>query len=158
MTRPEHPSLVYLDSNALIYAITKKPAGEPVAELLRLADAGKLTVAISTLSFVEVRGYSNTDPYPAEQDREVIDYLDSERLMHIDFNRRVALRARRISYDYKLKTLDAMHMAAAVVAGADVLMTADGDFRPGRLNPGRMVEGVWVDAPYAPGDPTLFPA
>ncbi|HEY9414419.1 MAG TPA: PIN domain-containing protein [Pseudonocardia sp.] len=158
MTRPEHPSLVYLDTNALVYAISDKPAGEPVAELLRLAVAKKVIVAISTLSYVEVRGYGNADPYPAELDRQVIDYLDSEHLLHIDFNRRVALRARRISYDYKLKTLDAMHMASAVVAGADVLMTADGDFRPGRLSPGRMIEGVWVDAPYAPGDPPLFSA
>jgi hypothetical protein len=55
---------VYLESNTLIRVVTKKPGYEPVAELLRLADAGKLTVLISMLTYVEVRGWGKKDPYP----------------------------------------------------------------------------------------------
>jgi predicted nucleic acid-binding protein len=96
--RPDSPSSVYLDSCALIYAVTKHAGHEPVAEVLRLAQHGKLTVVISTLSYVELGNY------------------------------------------------DAIHLASAVAAGADVLMTADKGFPRGR-----QVEGVWVDEPYEPG-------
>ncbi|MFU8849418.1 type II toxin-antitoxin system VapC family toxin [Micromonospora sp. SL1-18] len=142
---------MYLDSNALIYAIMKRPDGEPVLEVLRLAEAGKLTVAISTFSYVEVRGYGNNDPYPPDRDRQVIELLDSPHIVRVEFSRRVALRARRLGYEHRLKGFDAAHLASAVEAAVDVFMSTDTDF--GRV---RRIEGVWVDKPYAPGDPTLF--
>ncbi len=54
MVRPDSPASVYLDANALIYAVTKRPGYEPVAEILRLAQAGKIKALISTLAYVEV--------------------------------------------------------------------------------------------------------
>lgn len=149
--RPENPSSVYLDTNALVYAITNKPKGKPVAEILRLAQAGKITVFISVLSYVEVRGYSNNDPFPPERDHECVALLDSAHLVRVEFARRIALRARRLAYEYRLKNFDAVHLASAIEAEADVFMSADRDFAHGR-----MIEGVWVDDLYEPGDPTLF--
>lgn len=151
MVRPEKPSSVYLDTNALVYAITDKPAGKPVAEILRLAQAGKITVYVSVLSYVEVRGYSNSDPYPPERDRRCIELLDSAHLIRVEFARRVALRARRFAHQYRLKNFDAMHLASAVEADVDVFMSADKGFPHGQL-----IEGVWLDEPYEPGDPSLF--
>lgn len=149
--RPENPSSVYLDANALIHVITNKPAGKPVAEVLRLAEAGKLTVCISVLSYVEVRGYGKNDPYPADRDQQCIRLLDSGRFTHVEFGRRVALRARKYAHSYKLNNPDAIHLASAVEADADVFMSTDNDFPRGRH-----VDGVWIDEPYEPGDPTLF--
>lgn len=150
MARPENPSSVYLDSNALIYAIVKRPGHEPIAEVLRLAQADKLTVVISTLSYVDVRGWGRTDPYPPDLDRRCIDVLDDPRLLRVEFTRKVAVNARRVAYTYGLKNPDAIHLASAVEAGVDVLMTADMRFPHGQL-----VEGVWVDVPYEPGPPVL---
>ncbi|GGM20019.1 MULTISPECIES: hypothetical protein [Micromonospora] len=56
MARPDNPTSVYLDSNTLIYAITKKPSYEPVAAVLRLAEASKIVVVISNFTYVGVFG------------------------------------------------------------------------------------------------------
>ncbi|MEU4715517.1 type II toxin-antitoxin system VapC family toxin [Micromonospora purpureochromogenes] len=149
--RPENPSSVYLDSNTLIYAMTKRPGYEPVAEVLRLAEAKKLEVIISDLSYVEVRGWPNKDPYPPGLDQACLAALDSPRLLRVEFSRGIALRARRYAYSYSLGNYDAVHLASAVEAGADVLMTWDKDLKRVRL-----VDGVWVHEPYDIGDATLF--
>ncbi|MGV9805560.1 type II toxin-antitoxin system VapC family toxin [Micromonospora chersina] len=151
MARPNNPSSVYLDSNTLIYAVTKQPGYEPVAEILRLADAGKLNVIISMLSYVEVRGWGKSEPYPQELDERGIAALDSPSFIRVELSRGVALRARRYAYTYRLANYDAVHLAAAVEGNADVLMTWDRDFPSGRS-----IDGVWVDRPYEVGDPTLF--
>lgn len=149
--RPENPSSVYLDTNALVYAITNKPKGKPVDEILRLAEAGKLTVYISTLSYVEVRGFSNSDPYPPEQDQKCIALLDRAHLVKVEFARRTALRARHFAYQYRLKNFDAVHLASAKEADAEVFMSADADFGKGRF-----IEGIWIDDVYELGGPNLF--
>lgn len=142
---------MYLDTNALIHAILDKPAGKPVAEILRLAEAGKITVFVSVLAYVEVRGYSNNDPFPPELDQRCVELLDSAHLTRVEFGRRIALRARGFAYQYRLKNYDAVHLASAVEAEVDVFMSADTDFLHGRF-----IEGVWIDDPYEPGDPRLF--
>ncbi|WP_433263298.1 type II toxin-antitoxin system VapC family toxin [Micromonospora vinacea] len=68
-----------------------------------------------------------------------------------EFARWVALHARRLAHQYRLKNFDAIHVASAVEADANVFMSADKDFPQGQL-----IEGVWVDEPYEPGDPPLF--
>jgi predicted nucleic acid-binding protein len=67
--------------------------------------------------------------------------------VQIDFHRGVALRARQYAQQHGLKNYDAIHLASAVDASADVLMTTDKGFPIGQS-----VDGVWVDQPYAPGD------
>jgi predicted nucleic acid-binding protein len=149
--RPKSPASVYLESNTLIRTITKKPGYEPVAEVLRLADSGKLTVLISMLTYVEVRGWGKKDPYPEALDKEGIRLLDSPSLVRIELSRRVAVRARECAWRYALNNYDALHLASALEYPADVLMTWDTDFKfP------RSIEGVWVDEPYEFGDPTLI--
>ncbi|MET8359349.1 type II toxin-antitoxin system VapC family toxin [Micromonospora sp. NPDC005171] len=151
MARPDYPSSIYLDSNTLIRALLNKSGAEPIAELLRLAQAGKIRIVISTLSYVEVRGWGKTDPYPSDLDDRCLALLDSPAIERVEFFREVAVRARRYAYTYRLSNYDAVHLASAVVASVDVLMTGDTDFPHGRS-----IDGVWVDEPYAPGDPTLF--
>lgn len=152
--RPSEPTSVYLDSNTLIYAITKRPGHEPIAEVLRLAEARKLTVLISNLTYVEARGWARKDPYPQDLDEECVRLLDSPHLTRVELTRRVAIRARRYAWSRKLNNYDAVHLASAVEYPADVFMTADTDFPIGTT-----VDGVWIDRPYEPGDPPLpFPA
>lgn len=85
MARPDCPSSVYLDSDTLIYAVTEKDGCEPVLAVLRLAEARKLEVVISDLSYVEVRGWGKNDPYPPELDRRCRDALDSTNLVRVEF-------------------------------------------------------------------------
>ncbi|WP_307849009.1 PIN domain-containing protein [Micromonospora sp. U56] len=113
----------------------------------------KLEVFISDLSFVEARGWSNTDPYPPDLDRKCRNALDSNSLVRMEFSRRIALRARGYAHTYRLGNYDAIHLASAVEASADVLMTWDK-----KLLRARYVDGVWIEEPYEIGAPGLFPA
>ncbi len=149
--RPDSPASVYLDANALIYAVTKRPGYEPVAEILRLAQAGKIKALISTLAYVEVRGWSRADPYPHELDEEGIRLLDSPHLLRVEFTRRVAIRARGYAHHYGLRNPDAMHLASAAEYPAEVFMTWDTGFPHGTV-----VDDVWIDEPYEPGAPRLM--
>ncbi|NBE80294.1 type II toxin-antitoxin system VapC family toxin [Micromonospora rubida] len=153
MARPDNPTSVYLDSDTLIYAITKKPGYEPVAAVLRLAEARKLQVVISDLSYIEVRGWGLVDPYPPELDERCLAALDSPSLTRVELSRGLAIRARRYAYGRSLGNYDALHLASAVEAGAGVLMTWDK-----RLLRAQYVDGVWIEEPYQLGDPALFDA
>nr|MDT0661657.1 PIN domain-containing protein [Micromonospora sp. DSM 115978] len=115
-----------------------------MAEILGLADAGKLTVAISMLAYIEVRGWGKRDPYSEALDKEGVRLLDSPSLVRVELSRRVAVRARECAWKYSLNNYDALHLASALEYPVDVLMTWDTDFGfP------RQIEGVWVDEPYS---------
>jgi predicted nucleic acid-binding protein len=88
-----------------------------------------------------VRGWGRGDSYPPKLDQDCIELLD--RIVQVEFSRRVAQAARKLAYMYQLKNYDAIHLASAVDAGVDVLMTWDKGFPLGQR-----VEGVWVDEPY----------
>lgn len=152
MARPENPASIYLDSAALLLAINKQPGFEPVEDVLQLADAGKITLYTSALVYVEVRGQGLGGPFDEAADARVLAILDGPRIITIDFHRTLAIRARRYAHQYSLKNSDAVHVASAVEASADVLMTSDKGFKLGR----REIDGVWIDEPYTPGDPRLF--
>ena len=63
----------------------------------------------------------------------------------------MAIRARQYAQLHRLRNYDAIHLASAVEARADVLMTWDRDFPHGQT-----IDGVWIDVPYEPGEPSLF--
>lgn len=151
MTPPNNPLSVYLDSNALIAVLQAEPTHELVVDVLDRARQGKLTVYISALSYVEVRGFSNSEPYPADRDKAALDLLDSPSLVQVEFSRGVGIEARRIAHSYRLKCADAIHVASAVRAGADVLITSD------KQLVGRgVIGGVYLAEPYELGGATLF--
>ncbi|MEV5411576.1 type II toxin-antitoxin system VapC family toxin [Thermopolyspora sp. NPDC052614] len=146
MTPPSNPSSVYLDSNALIYLLQGGPGHGDVLHALALAMDGKLNLYISTLSYVEVRGYGNDEPYPAERDKIATELLDSPSLTLVEFSRGVALKARKIAHTYRLKNPDAIHIASALYAEAEVLFTADQQLKSRGL-----IEGVHITEPYLIG-------
>jgi predicted nucleic acid-binding protein len=151
VARPVNFTTIYLDSSALLKAIKNEDGHEHVAAVLRLVDLKQITVFGSPVTMVEVRGQPRGQ-HSAEIDRRVLADLDSARLNLVEFSRRVALRARDYVGRHGLKPLDAIHLASAVEAGAEVLWSCDGDFR--KLWRSR-VDGVWVDEPYEFGDQPL---
>lgn len=67
------------------------------------------------------------------------------------FFRPVARRSRSYCHSHRLKPYDAIHLASAVAAKADVLMACDTGFPFAQK-----IEGVYVSLPYAPGGGDLF--
>lgn len=153
MTPPSDPSSVYLDSNALIGVIAGHDGHEHTVQVLELARQGKMAVFVSTVSYVEVRGWGLQDPYPPERDKATLGLLDSPSVVPVEFSRGVALHARKIAYTHGLKNYDAIHVASAAAAGAEVLFTRDTQM----CGRGR-IEGVCICEPYEIGGPTLFGA
>ncbi|MEH0823428.1 MULTISPECIES: type II toxin-antitoxin system VapC family toxin [unclassified Micromonospora] len=151
MGRPNTPETVYLDSCAFLYVLNGTKGFEPVADLLRIADAGQVTILTSPLILVEVRGAERSAAFDVSRENYVRRLIDNPRLLLVEFDRTVALKARDLTWRYQLKPADAIHLASAVVGGADAFMTFDGDFPCGTN-----VEGVWVDKPYKHGGPDLF--
>jgi len=150
VSRPDKPDSVYLDSCGLIYVLTRYPGYEPIERLLALSDAGQLTIMISPLSLVEVRGQGRAS-FDAAKDKQARSLVDNPRFLMIEFDREVAVKARDMVRRFKLKNFDAIHLASAVVGQADTLMTYDKGFPQGQS-----VDGVWVDEPYTYGGPDLF--
>jgi predicted nucleic acid-binding protein len=140
-----------MDSNTLIVGVLKRKGFEPVQGLLNLAQAGRIELYISALTYVEVRGAGRNDPYDADVDQAILAALDSPSFMIVEFYRGLAIRARQYTQTLRLKNYDAIHLASATEAQADVFMTWDTDFARGTA-----VDGVWIDEPYEPGDPPLF--
>lgn len=149
--RPRDPESVYLDSNTLICIVKAESGHEVLTEVLRLGEIRKVTLFISALSMVEVRGWRRNEAYPVDEDARVLAMLDAPQFVPVEFGRAVALRARAYTHRYGLANYDAIHLASAVQAQVDVLMTFDRGFPRGQR-----VDGVWIDEPYQPGD-DVFP-
>lgn len=144
MARPGNFSSIYLDSSALLSAIQAEAGHEPIAEVLRLASQGRLTVYASAVILVEVRAQRRGHA-DASSDEHALRILDSARLIDVELSRGVAMRAREYVGSHGLRPLDAIHLASAVAAETEVFWSWDGDF--GKLA-GSAVDGVWVDQPY----------
>lgn len=151
MARPEDPKTIYLDSSAIISAIKSEPGHEPVTRVLEAAEARRLSLITSTVLLVEVRGSGLGGAAHGEQEAQILARLDSPQVLLVELDRTVALKARRLAQQLGLKNYDAIHLASAIIGGADVIMAFDSDFPFGR-----QIEGLWVDRPYAPGGPDLF--
>lgn len=152
MARPESPKTIYLDSCSIISLILKQNGWEVVQRVTELADQGKIKLVTSTLLLVEARGQGRGAPFDAQKDSQIISILDTPRWIQIELDRSVALTARRLAMRFGLSNYDAIHLASAIEAEADVLMTLDTKFA--RLN--QTVEGVWVGLPYPPAGPDLM--
>ncbi|TDU89186.1 putative nucleic acid-binding protein [Kribbella voronezhensis] len=151
MTSPDRPSAVYLDSSAFIAAILAEHGSEPIIDLLEKVEQGSITLVAATASLVEVRGGGLSRPADPAVDAAILSRLLGPNVLLVELDRVTALKARALAQKYRLKTWDAVHLASAIVGGAEVLMTLDTDF-PLDTD----VEGVWVCKPYQLGGHHLF--
>ncbi len=150
MARPDSPEVIYLDSNTLCRFIIGDHV-ETIGRVIEAVDAGQVELIISPLLLVECRGQPRKDPIDDDLERRLLDILDNPRHTPVEFTRSVALKARELALRHGMKNYDAIHLAHAIMARADVLMTTDKGF-PLETE----VEGVWVGAPYIFGAPSLF--
>lgn len=112
--------MIYLDSCILIYAIEDRTDRGDVVR--RRLDATEDVLAASPLVLHECL----VGPLRA-QDMELRDRYRSvlERLRTIDLTTQVFVRAAELRAGYNLKTPDALHLAAAQLAGCTQLWTND---------------------------------
>ncbi len=150
MARPDSPKAIYLDSNTLCRFIVGEEV-ETIARVINAVDAGQVDLIISPLLLVECRGQPRKGPVDTDIEERMLKILDNPRHLMVEFTRSIAIKARGLALQHGMKNYDAIHLAHAVVAGADVLMTTDEGF-PLETD----VDGVWVGKPYSWGAPSLF--
>ena len=99
-------------------------------ELARLifdsGEAGLIAVFTSTVTLVEVRRGTDSSSVSEQTRIRLIDSLfDRSLTRFVDVDRDVALSARRIANRYGIRTMDAIQVASAEVAGCDELFIWD---------------------------------
>lgn len=112
--------MIYLDSRILIYAIEDEgPRGAAVRNALREVE---VAVASSPLALQECLVGPLRGRNPELRDRYLAMF---ERIEEVTLNAAIFVRAAELRADFGLKTPDALHLAAAQIAGCTELWTND---------------------------------
>ena len=119
-------STVVVDAAPFIYILESHPRfADQFAGLFEAAAAGKLTIALSTITLAEVL----TGPFKAGQTALAKRYekaLSGYTLIPVTPS--IAVLAAQLRAQYQLKLPDAIQLATALDAGAAALVTHDRDF------------------------------
>ena len=88
-----------------------------------------LEAVVSTLAVTEllIRPFRSRHPGEAEKVVDLLRRIPNCKYISPDFD--IAIEAARIRARYSLATVDSVHLATSLVAGADLFITNDGDFR-----------------------------
>jgi predicted nucleic acid-binding protein len=134
--------LSFIDTNILIYAVDE---GEP--EKLGIASAlveehlveGDGMISVQVLREFYSASLRLSRPLSEEQAQEMVGYFSAFRTLAEDAG--MVLGAIRRSREYMLSFWDALIVEAALIGGADRLLTED-------LQHGQEIEGVRVENPF----------
>ena len=119
-----------LDTSPFIYFIEQNAVYlDVVREVMRLIDTQSLAASCSVITLTEVltKPYQTNDQVLANQYRTILS--GSRNLSVIDINAAIADRAARLRADYRLRTPDALQLAAALDSGCDAFLCNDRDLR-----------------------------
>ena len=142
MAKDKAPKRVLLDASALIGLIQGDPEFAVLKSLLQALENGEARLVESTAIFVEVLPNRSTDLDPSVRE-DILTLLRGPDVEIVDVNLVVASKAAVLRTQYGLKTWDAIHIATAIVTGADVVIGRDRKFPDGEV-----VEGVSIREPY----------
>ncbi|MER6598961.1 type II toxin-antitoxin system VapC family toxin [Streptomyces parvus] len=150
MGETDRPESAYLDTTCFIDWAQGTESHQEAESMLRAARAGHVRLYTSTVTFAEARGNQDS------QHRQTIRTLLQEPYITlVDVTRRVGLIANDITaIAPKIKGLDAVHMASAVFARAEVFISRN--FRD--FTPDTYCKGVLLRTPFEYGGDTLFTA
>lgn len=132
---------VYLDSSALLKRVVAEAESRNLAARIReLADA-EATLFTSTLAWVEVSRALRRAPLPSPADATHLADLALSGVATAPLDDEVIALARRLGPP-TLRTLDALHLATAVLLDADLLVAYDH-----RLASAAGEAGLFVESP-----------
>lgn len=153
MARPDRPQRAYLDACCYIDWAEGKHSCATVETWLHAARKRQMQIIASTAMFAEARGTGNHGQQDADGEQRIRQLLQEPYVTLVDVTRRIGLLARRISIERpRIKGMDALHLATAVYAEAEVFLSRN--FRD--FSPGDQYQGVWMEEPYEFGGDGLF--
>ena len=117
---------VYLDSSALIKRVFREPESEAIVATLERYVGGGAALYSSSLAWVEV-GRALRARADDEAPATLADYMDValSGIAEYPMTEAVVSLARRIGSP-RLRSLDAIHLAAATIVDADIVLAYDG--------------------------------
>jgi predicted nucleic acid-binding protein len=150
---PEYKRL-YLDADVYLALIKGESGRVDIARtLLRGAQDGQFRVVASTLLYAEVCGHGEVRAAAdqAAVDQKIGAFFEHGFIEWVEVDLVVAREARRLSRTQRLRGADAIHLASAIRARCDVLMTWNKNDFP----IGQTVEDVEVREPFLFGQSTI---
>jgi predicted nucleic acid-binding protein len=141
-----HGRLVYVDSAPFIYFMEKNQAYEkPLDAFFSLMSRGEVQAITSAMTLAEVlvKPYQHKQ-WTLAQKYELI-FEGTPELTLVSVDSEVGRLAAELRASYALLTPDAIHMATAVVHGADFFLTNDSDFRKVDPMDKRLPKVVFID-------------
>jgi predicted nucleic acid-binding protein len=121
---------LYLDSNILIYLVEgNTAASELVLAAFREIESHAITLYTSEITLTECLNgaYRAGLDALAETYLEILGTEALITLLPVDSD--VCIAAARLGAEHRLKTVDAIHLASATLAGCQALLSNDGGFR-----------------------------
>lgn len=119
----------YVDSSVIIAWLKGEEGRRDVfTDILIAAEAGAFKVYTSTVTIAEVHRPRRHQQGTEKDSDQLLDLFEQDFLVFIDVDRRVAERAHRLCRDTGLRPFDALHVASALRANCEVLLSWDDRF------------------------------
>jgi len=120
----------YFDSSLFISFIKNEIVddinrGEIVADILRDVEANRSNIYTSTATIAEVHKKKNCSGLTLAEDNSILEFFEHEFIKLIDVDRNVGVKANLLCNEYSLSPFDGIHVACALIAGCDTLLTWD---------------------------------
>ncbi|MFY9782377.1 MAG: type II toxin-antitoxin system VapC family toxin [Acidimicrobiales bacterium] len=143
----------YLDSSVFLAAINEEnERAEIVRQVLDAADKGLIQIVASTFVVTEVIRIKGESGYLTEDKESAINQiLTSDKILFVELDLTLAFEARRLARVHNLKVVDAVHLASAFRAKADILFRYDNRFTTVPVLPElQLCDPYWHgDVPFA---------
>ena len=98
---------------------------EPCRQVLDIAARGELEIITSALTIAEVLHLRGHQPISADKRQQVIEFFKRSYIIPMSITRRIAEASRDLVWDHGIDPKDALHVATALKAKADVFNTFD---------------------------------
>lgn len=145
---------IYLDASVYLAVLKREADRIDIAKtLLRDGKEQRFKIVASTMVYAEVCGAGRVrTPHDATAvDALVSTFFENGPILWVEADLTVARTARRLARTYKLPAIDAVHLASAIRASCEVLMTWDKTDFP----IGATIDGVKLAEPYLFGQMRL---
>ncbi len=124
--------MIYVDSNIFLYPVLYNATSDPYAKaaIQKFGEiaAGRLTASTSWLTWDEVVWIVRRTVGPTEAAQQGRAFLDLPNIQLLDTDREVISKAQDLIDSYEVKPRDAIHAAAAIINGAEEILSEDTDF------------------------------
>ena len=93
--------------------------------IITRAEKGEFQVFISALTLAEVHKKRGYERLTEDEDEEILEFFENDFIEVIDVDRELGEQANRFCRAYGLSPADAIHLACALRAGCDVILSWD---------------------------------